>query len=85
MRFSTFIWADWSAWIRRRAGSSEVNGYSLIDSCGAEVELCTCDGSVMIAQDVIEGNRNVYNNSISNQDPGLRADTALECQGEPDI
>ena len=42
-------------------------------------------GSVMIAQDGSEANKDVYNDTISNQDQVLRADTALEDQGEPDI
>ena len=42
-------------------------------------------GSVMIAQDRSEANKDVFNDTISNQDQGLRADTALACQDEPDI
>ena len=41
--------------------------------------------SVMIAQDSSEANKDGYNDTISNHDQGLRADTALEGQGEPDI
>ena len=42
-------------------------------------------GPVMIPQDGSEANRNVHTDTISNRGPVLRADTALDCQGEPDI